>query len=61
MSTNKKIDMGTMPLSCTIYNIGGKILVDPTNDEEELCDARITAGVLENGSISSLQKAGITG
>ncbi|MEK6947828.1 MAG: exosome complex protein Rrp42 [Nanoarchaeota archaeon] len=57
-STNKKIDMGTMPLSCTIYNIGGKILVDPTNDEEELCDARITAGVLENGSISSLQKGG---
>ena len=47
-----------MPLSCTIYNIGGKIIVDPTSQEEELCDARITVGVLENGTMSSLQKGG---
>lgn len=59
--TNKKLELQHNPISCTVYNIGGNFIVDPTHEEEEFCDSRLTVGVLEDGSVCSLQKGGDTG
>mgnify|MGYP001567781955 CR=1 FL=1 len=59
--TSKKLELKNMPLSCTVYNIAGNFIIDPTYEEEKTADSRLTVGVLENGSISSLQKGGNQG
>ncbi len=44
-----------MPISMTAYKIGDKILVDPTREEEDAGETRLTVG-MSNGIISSMQK-----
>jgi exosome complex component RRP42 len=44
------------PISITAVKIDGKILVDPTHDEERVADARLTVATLENGSLCAMQK-----
>ena len=43
------------PLSITYHKIDGKIIVDPTQEEEDVSEARITIGS-HDGIISSMQK-----
>ncbi len=59
--TEKALPMEHMPISCTVLKIGNTFLVDPTNEEEEFCDARLTVAILENGNICALQKGGDEG
>jgi len=55
--TDKKIPLkGEFPLSLTIHKIGNHFLVDPTKEEEDLSETRITFGI-KDGSICSVQKA----
>jgi len=49
------------PLPITVCKIGKQLFVDPTFAEEAELDARLTIGVLEEGSICSLQKGGDKG
>jgi len=44
-----------MPISLTAYKIGDSIVMDPTRDEEDLSETRITMSS-SNGVISSMQK-----
>lgn len=44
-----------MPVTITVHKIGKSFLVDPTREEEDLCDTRVTFGI-RDGNISSLQK-----
>ena len=44
-----------IPLSITVHKIGDNFLVDPTREEEDLSETRISVGSA-NGSISSMQK-----
>ena len=44
-----------MPISITAYKVGENILVDPTREEEDAGETRITIG-LSNGVVSSMQK-----
>ncbi|MBD3247254.1 exosome complex protein Rrp42 [Candidatus Pacearchaeota archaeon] len=54
--TDKSIPLTKeIPLSLTIYKIGDKFIVDPTREEEDIIEARVTIGSYE-GSISSIQK-----
>ena len=46
------------PVSVTIYKIGKELFVDPTNEEENLADARLTVATLEDGRICAMQKGG---
>ncbi len=51
----------TFPLSLSFYKLGNSILLDPTREEEEACNARITLGISKwnkNLMINSCQKAG---
>ena len=46
------------PLAVTVYKINGKLLVDPSSQEEHSYDARLTVAADEKGTISALQKGG---
>jgi exosome complex component RRP42 len=51
----------TAPLSFTFYKLGDSIILDPTREEQEACDVRITFGISKwNGQymINSCQKSG---
>jgi len=44
------------PISVTAVKIDGKILVDPTHDEERVADARLTVATNETGNVCAMQK-----
>jgi len=44
------------PISVTAVKIDGKILIDPTHDEERVADARLTVATNENGNLCAMQK-----
>jgi len=44
------------PISITAVKIGGKLLVDPTHDEERVAEARLTVATIENGNMCAMQK-----
>lgn len=49
------------PLSISFFKLGDSIILDPTREEEEVCDTRITFGVSswkKQCTINSCQKAG---
>ncbi|HLD10761.1 MAG TPA: exosome complex protein Rrp42 [Candidatus Nanoarchaeia archaeon] len=50
-----------IPVSCTIVYCDGYMIIDPTTEEEQFIDARLTIGFLDNGNICALQKGGDVG
>jgi exosome complex component RRP42 len=48
------------PISITVVKIDGKLLVDPTHDEERVADARLTVATIETGNLCAMQK-GLSG
>jgi exosome complex component RRP42 len=44
------------PISITAVKIDGKILIDPTHDEERVADARLTIATTETGNLCAMQK-----
>lgn len=44
-----------LPISMTFHKIGDNFIVDPTREEEDISEVRLTVGVTD-GSISSMQK-----
>ena len=55
--TDKKIPLAKdIPIIITSYKMGESLIVDPTLEEEDVGDVRITIGGSVNGSIFSLQK-----
>ena len=57
-TTKKKLPVSKSPIAVTVYKVGGKFLVDPTTEEENSYQARLTIGSDEKGIISALQKGG---
>jgi exosome complex component RRP42 len=45
----------TNPIAITVHKIGNNLVVDPTREEEDISETRITMGI-SNGVISSMQK-----
>lgn len=63
--TDKKLPVSkeTNPISFTFFKIGNAVLLDPTREEEEACDVRVSIGISKwNGHymINSCQKTGVT-
>jgi len=63
--TDKKLPISdeTLPISFTFYKLGNTILLDPTREEEESCDVRITLGISRYNKqymVNSAQKTGET-
>ena len=57
-STNKGLTLKELPIPITVVKIKDKILVDPTLDEEEAVDSRLTVTTLEDGRVCAMQKGG---
>ncbi|MBM3303812.1 MAG: exosome complex protein Rrp42 [Candidatus Aenigmarchaeota archaeon] len=47
-----------IPVAVTIYKIGGRLVLDPTYNEEEAATARLTVSTTGDGQIAALQKGG---
>ncbi|MFH0978400.1 MAG: exosome complex protein Rrp42 [Candidatus Woesearchaeota archaeon] len=56
--TDKPLPMKIMPLAVTVYKIGKSLVVDPSTEEEEAADSRITVCATDEGKICALQKGG---
>jgi len=57
--TNKKLPLtDANPVSVTVFKIGDYFIVDPTTEEEELYDARLTVASMGDGRLCALQKGG---
>lgn len=58
--TNKKLPLNGIPIEVTVLKIQDKFIVDPTNEEWKLLDARLTVAVMD-GKVCALQKGGEAG
>lgn len=61
--TNKKLPLSkeTFPLSFSFFKLGNSIILDPTREEEEACDARLTFAISKWNKqymLNSCQKKG---
>lgn len=56
--TKEKLPLSCLPIPVTVVKIGENLLIDPTYDEYEASDARLTVAILEDGSLCALQKGG---
>lgn len=56
--TDKKVDINHYPIPVTVYRIGETLLVDPTEEEEKLVEARLTVTSISDTKICAMQKGG---
>ena len=56
--TKQKLELLKEPIPATIRKIGSVMLVDPTEEEENAVDSRLTITMLADGNLCSLQKGG---
>ena len=59
--TKKQLPLNTTPLTTTVLKIGDNLIIDPTTDEEDAMDARLSIAVSEKGNIHAMQKGGEVG
>lgn len=55
-STDKKLPIRRYPIAITVFKLGSHFIVDPTREEREVMEARLTITVKEDNEICSLQK-----
>lgn len=55
--TSKQLPMSKVPVAVTVYKVGTYFIIDPSSEEEELADARLTV-TSQGGRINALQKGG---
>jgi len=59
--TDKNIPLTDhVPIAVSVHKLGKSLIVDPTREEEDVSEARVTIGS-SNGTISSLQKSNSAG
>lgn len=56
--TEERLPVNSMPIPITVLKIGDNLIVDPTQEEEDVLDARLTVSVLEDDTLCALQKGG---
>ena len=56
--SEKKLKLNKLPIPITVCKIGEHFLVDPTDEEENAVDVRLTITSLDDGKICALQKGG---
>ncbi len=53
-----RLPLKSRPITVTLAQINGKLVVDPWVEEEQVMDARISIAVNDEGSICAIQKGG---
>lgn len=56
--TNVSLPLAKEPIAITVYKVNGKLLVDPTSEEEKVAEARLTIASDAQNVLSALQKGG---
>ena len=56
--TKDNLPIQKMPLECTVWKVGSEFLVDPTVDEENAAEGRLTVAFTDKGAVCALQKGG---
>lgn len=59
--TKESIPLEKAPVAITVLKIGDSFIVDPTKEEEQVLDARLTMIFTEDGNLSAMQKGGQDG
>jgi exosome complex component RRP42 len=49
------------PLTITVGKVGDKLIIDPTFEEEQVFDSKVSITVTEEGKICAIQKSGSSG
>jgi len=57
---NVSLAMKEIPVGVTLAKIGSKLMVDPSLDEEAVCETKLTVVSSSDGSIAGMQKMGST-
>jgi exosome complex component RRP42 len=57
----KKLKLRCEPIPVTITKIGNHFILDPSADEEQVADGRLTVTLDEKNNVTTLQKSGPTG
>jgi exosome complex component RRP42 len=55
---NAPLAMKELPVGITVAKIGSKLMVDPSLDEEMVCDTKLTIVSSSDGSVAGMQKMG---
>ena len=53
---DEPLPLDESPISCTFVKYGDSIVLDPSLDEEEVADARLTISLDKEGSVRAIQK-----
>jgi exosome complex component RRP42 len=61
LETTEKLKILKKPIAVTMVKIGENLIVDPTADEEEVMDTRLTITLDQENNITTLQKSGSMG
>lgn len=56
--SKEHVPMQHTPVIVTVHKVGTAYLVDPTEEEEDYSDARLSIATLEDGRLCALQKGG---
>ncbi|HLE07532.1 MAG TPA: exosome complex protein Rrp42 [archaeon] len=56
--TEEFLPLVDVPMEVTVAKIAGELLIDPTIEEEEALEARITIGTNKEGKLCAIQKGG---
>jgi exosome complex component RRP42 len=59
--SKKKLPLTCVPIACTFFKVGGKMLIDANKDEEEASTARLTITTRDDGNVCAIQKGGSEG
>jgi len=59
--TKNRLPLTRLPVTCTLYKIKDKIIIDPNLDEQKAVDARLTVAISEDGNLNAMQKGGLMG
>ena len=55
---NIPLAMTEIPVGVTLAKIGSKLMIDPSLDEEAVCDTKLTVVSSSDGSVAGMQKMG---
>ncbi|TAL55148.1 MAG: exosome complex protein Rrp42 [Nanoarchaeota archaeon] len=56
--TKDKLPVTDFPIAVTVIKIGDKLICDPSIEEKEALDARLTVTTMKDGQICAMQKGG---
>ncbi len=59
--SKKNLPVKYRPVSCTFWKVDGKLILDPTRDEERAATARLTVATRDDGNLCAIQKGGDEG